>query len=107
MATSINVGQSLPLSLKFADAAGNDVANPNLDGPPQWANATPGTGALSQAADGLSATYQGVAAGADTVRVVLTAAGQSFTATLDLTVVAVAPAPNFASVQIVPGTPTP
>lgn len=101
MATTITVGQTLPLTIAFLDQAGQPMtATP--DQPPGWAtNST--TDLLSVAADGLSATLKGVNPGDDVITLTVIVAGVTFSASLDVTVVA---APQvLTSVEIVPGTP--
>jgi hypothetical protein len=104
MATTINVGQTLPLSVKYLDASGNDItADVTPDAPPAWTDTTPVTDTLT--GFGSTATALGLAAGTDVITMDVTVGGVAFSATLDLTVAALVPV--VASVEIVAGTPTP
>ena len=106
MATTIKVGQTLPLSISFLDQSGQPMATtPTPDAPPTWAD-TAAVSSLTQAADGLTASLVGNAAGADTVRVQLVVSGTPFEATIDVTVEAVAPTQTLTSIAIVAGTPS-
>lgn len=108
MASSMNVGQTVPMSIEFLDQNGQPMAvTPTPDAAPAWAQTTPATDTLSAAPNGLSATAVGLAAGSDTIHLNLTVAGVAFSATLDLTVNAVAPSQTLTSIGIVAGTPTP
>ncbi|MES2137587.1 MAG: hypothetical protein V4502_11085 [Pseudomonadota bacterium] len=106
MATTIKVGQTLPLSIEFLDQDGKPMATaPVPDAAPAWAQTTPATESLTAAPDGMSASTVGVAAGGDTVHLNLSVGGQAFSATLDVTVEAVAPSQTLTSIGIVAGTP--
>ena len=108
MATTINVGQTLPMSIEYTDSNGNKTLTWPTDGAPAWSDTTPATDTLVAAADGNSATALGVAGGDDTINLALSAGGVPFSATLALTVIPAAPpAPVLASIAIIPGTPTP
>lgn len=99
-----NVGQPLPMSIAFFDADHNPMSpTPVPDTPPSWTDTTPATGTLTVAADGLTASELGVAAGADTVNLAVIVGGQTFSATLDLVVQAKPQV--LTSVEIVAGTP--
>lgn len=104
MATTFTVGQTLPLSIAFLDQFGKAMSpTPATDTPPSWTNGTPATDTLTVAADGLSATDLGVTAGSDTINLGVAVAGKTFTATLDVSIVAAVQV--LSSVNIVPGTP--
>ncbi len=109
MATEQNVGQTLPLSIRFLDAAGQEPqpgeVAPVPDSPPEWANSSPLIEGLSAAADGMTAAATGLAAGADTIRVTLRVGGIVYAATLDVTVNARVPSFTLASIEIIAGTP--
>lgn len=106
MATTIKVGQTLPMSIEFLDSNGNVVSPPPAtDTAPQWSQNDSSVGTLSQSSDGMSAQEIGLAAGNDVISLDLVIGGKTFDATLDLTVEAVAS--QVASIRIVPGTPTP
>ncbi len=109
MATTLAVGQSLPLTIKYLDQLGNEMATaPTPDTPPAWTQSNSAAETLTPAADGLSAEVAAVAEGEDTVSLSLAVAGLSFSASLAVTVHAVAPpAQVLTSIEIVPGTPTP
>ena len=106
MAITLNVGQSVPLTIAFLDQHGQPMATmPTLDAPAEWANSNAAVDTLAVADDHLSATDTAVAEGTDTVTLSLSVGGVAFSATLDVTVAA---APQvLTSVEIVPGTPTP
>lgn len=106
MASTIKVGQTLPLSIEFLDQDGNPMMpTPAPDAPPTWQQTSPATESLTAALDGLTASTTGVAAGGDTVHLNLTVGGIPFSATLDVTVEAVAPSQTLTSISIVVGTP--
>lgn len=106
MATSINVGQTLPMSIEFIDTNGNTVSPaPTMDGPPKWSQNDSSVDLLTQTSGGLTAATQGTKAGSDVITLDLTIGGANFSATLDLIVAAAVS--NIASIRIVPGTPTP
>lgn len=109
MATELQIGETLPLSIAFLDQHGQPMpSNPIPDAPPQWANTTPLTEAVTAALDGLSANAVALAAGNDTIKVTLTVSGTEYTATLDVTVDAAVPmvvAPTLTSIGIVAGVP--
>lgn len=104
MATTDIVGQTLPLSLAFLDQHGQPMTvQPSVDSPPQWSNSNPAAETLSVAGDGLSATAVAIAPGVDTITVSVSVGGQSFQATLDVSVTEAGQ--KLTNVQIVPGTP--
>lgn len=104
MATSMNVGQKLPITIQFLDQNGNPMApTPVPDAPPTWTNSNNTVGTLVVASDALSAEEDALTAGATTVGMTLAVAGVSFTASLDVTVAAAAQV--LTSVVLVPGTP--
>lgn len=106
MATTINVGQTLPLSIRFLDQNGQEMkATP--DTPPQWSQNDSSIDLLTQSADGMTAAAQGTAAGNDIIGVQLAVAGRTFNARLDITVAAIVPVQTLTSIEIVPGTPSP
>jgi hypothetical protein len=104
MATSLQVGQSLPLSIMFSDQNGSPMnVTPVPDSPPTWTNTTAATGGITPSADGLSASYAGVAAGTDTINLSVVVGGKTFAASIAVTVAAAAQV--LTSVEIVAGTP--
>jgi len=104
MATSLIVGQTLPLSIAYLDQHGQPMAtSPAADAPPAWANTTPATETLTASADGLTASALAVGPGSDTIRVTLAVGGVQFSATLDVTVAAAVQ--TLTSVEIVAGVP--
>ncbi len=106
MAATLKVGQTLPFSIRYLDQNGIEMSpTPTTDAPPAWAQNTPATESLTAAPDGLTASAIGLAAGIDTIQVTLAVGGNSFQATLDVTVEAVAPSQTLTSIEIVPGTP--
>lgn len=108
MATEINVGQTLPLSIRYLDTTGQPMGTPPTpDAPPAWTQTTSADDTLTPATDGLSATALGLEAGSDVVNLTLAVGGVSFTATLDVTINAVVPVQTLGSIEIVAGTPTP
>ncbi len=108
MATTINVGQTLPLSIRYLDTTGQPMTTPPApDAAPSWTNTDAAVATLTPAADGLTADALGVAAGSDVVDLTLMVGGVSFSASLDLTVDAVVPVQTLGSIEIVAGTPTP
>lgn len=105
MAVSLQVGQKLPLSIGFLDQNGSPMAvTPVPDSPPTWSNSTAATGTLTPSADGLSASYAGVAAGTDTISLGVVVGGKTFAASIAVTVAAAAQV--LTSVEIIAGTPT-
>ncbi len=108
MATTIKAGQTLPMTLKYTDTAGNVTTTFKTDSPAQWADTTPTADTLSADADGNSAEALGLPAGGDdTINVTVMAGGVPFTASLALTVEPEVVVRTLAKVEIVPGTPTP
>ena len=104
MATMQNVGQTTPLSIRYLDENGQPMpTDPTPDFPPVWSQTNTAVDLLTPAADGLTASAKGVVAGSDTIKMDVSVGGKSFSATLDMTVNAVAPVPT--SVEIVAGTP--
>lgn len=104
MATTITVGQTLPMIIRYLDQQGQPMATTQTpDLAPAWTQASPTTDALVVAPDGFSATARGLAVGTDTVSLTLSVGGTSFSATLDVQVDA---APQvLTSIEIVPGAP--
>lgn len=108
MATELKVGQFLPLSIAFLDVDGNPmVETPKPDAPPSWANIPSNADSLTASPDGMTATVNALAVGVDTVRLQVSVNGQTYEATVDLSVVSSGPVQTLGSVQIVVGTPTP
>lgn len=103
MSTSMNVGQTLPLSIAELDQNGQPMQSfVTPDSPPTWTQSDT-SNTLTVAADGLTATLLAATVGTDTLSLTVIAGGKTFTATLD---VAIAAAPQvLTSVEIVPGTP--
>lgn len=108
MAASLQVGQTAPLSIAFLDQSGNPMATtPTPDSPPSWTNTSPTIETLTVADGGLTATLTALAAGDDEVSLTVVVGGQTFTASVAVTVTAEAPpAQVLTSVGIVVGTPT-
>ena len=87
MAVTLSIGHTLAMSLSFVDQHGNPMLTPvTPDSPPVWSDTTPATETLAVAADSMSATGTPLAAGGDTVNVSVVVGGQTFTASLDVTV---------------------
>ncbi len=108
MATTLNVGQTLPLSIRFLDQDGKEMSpTPTPDSPPQWAQSNSLAELLTQTADGLSATVVASAAGDDTISLDMSVGGRAFSAILQVTVAGVVVVPVLTGIEIVPGTPTP
>lgn len=85
--TTVTVGHSIALSIKFFDQNGNPMLTaPAPDAPPIWSNTTPATETLKPAADGLTCEADALAAGSDTVSLSLMVGGKAFSATLAVTV---------------------
>ena len=106
MSASLNVGQSVPITITELDQNGHPLTSPVVpDSPPAWSQSTPATGTLAVAADGMSAQYTGVAAGTDTIAATLIAGGNSYSAQVNVTVAAVAQV--LTSIELDVGTPTP
>jgi uncharacterized protein YjdB len=102
MATELNVGQTLQLSVAFLDQHGQPMATqPSPDAPPTWSQSSPPTATLTPSPDALSATETAVAAGSDVVSLSLLVGGHEFSATLDVTVNPEAQV--LTSIEIVPG----
>lgn len=102
MSTTLFVGQGLPLSIAFLDQAAKLMPG-TPDQTPTWATSAPGPDVLTVAGDGLAATFKAVDLGDDILTLTVVAGGKTFSASLDITVVA---APQvLTSVEIVAGTP--
>jgi len=108
MAATINVGQTLPLSIAYLDQGGQPMAStPFADAPPAWSHTDATVSDLTAAADGNTASVVGLASGADTITLSVLVGGKSFNATLSLTVAAVMPPPQvLTSIEIVADTPS-
>lgn len=111
MAASLQVGQTVPLSIAFLDQNGQPmITQPTPDSPPSWTNNMPNIETLTVADGGMSATLAALAEGSDTVTLSLTVGGQAFSATLAVTVSAEAPPPPpeqvLTNIGIVVGTPS-
>lgn len=89
---ALSVGHTASFTLEFLDQNGNPMlTTPVPDAAPVWTDTTPATGTLTAGTTGLTASELAIAAGGDTVTVVLTVGGVSFTASVSL---AVASAPQ-------------
>lgn len=89
MATTLSVGHKLNMSIGFFDQHGNPMLTaPTPDTPPAWSNTTPATESIAPSADGLTCVGTPVAAGSDTVNLIVTVGGNNFSASLDVTVTA-------------------
>ena len=78
---------------------------PTPDSAPGWLQTNVSAETLTPAQDGLTCSDLGIAAGSDTVKVDLNVNGKPFSATIDMTVVAVGQ--TLTSIEIVAGVPTP
>lgn len=109
MANSLQVGQSVPLSIAFLDQSGNPMETvPTPDSPPSWTSNAPNIETLTVADGGLTATLTGVAAGDDVVALSLSVGGVAFSTNIAVTVTTEAPpAQVLTSIGIVFGTPVP
>lgn len=107
MAASQNVGQTTSFSIEYLDQNGSPMlVVPVPDAAPAWSQTNPAAETLTAAADGNTASVLGMAAGSDTVKVDLAVHGVSFSATIDMTVIAVA-GQTLTSIAIVASAPTP
>ncbi len=105
MAYEIAVGETESLSIEYLDQNGEPmVPTPTPDTPPEWAQTDDTVQDLVAAADGLTATAKGLAAGSDTVQLTVIVGDKTFTDTTEATVTA--PAQILTSVRIV-ATPAP
>lgn len=87
MAVTLSIGHTVALSLVFVDQHGNPMLMPVVpDSPPTWSDTTPATETLAVAADSMSAIGTPLVAGNDTVNVSVVVGGQTFAASLDVTV---------------------
>ena len=102
VATSLNVGQTVPLSISYLDQNGQPmVPTPTPDSPAAWSQLDPTIQDLIAAQDGNTATATGLKAGSDTLQLTVIVGGQTFVATMDAVVNAVVPAQTLTSVNIV------
>ena len=93
MAFDLPLDHTAHLSLTVVDSKGNPISpQPAFDAPPSWTDTTPATETLAASADGLTVTLTPLVVGADTVSVSCAVGGKSFTASLDVSVSAAAPA---------------
>lgn len=105
MALSLQLTQTLPLSIEFDDTTGAAIQPaPAPDTAPVWTVSDTTIATLMPAADGLSAALVAVAVGTVTVSLTLVVTGTAFSASLSVPVVSAAV--SVASIKIVPGTPT-
>lgn len=103
MATSMTVGQTLPLSIAELDQNGHPMTTfVTPDSPPTWTQSDT-SNTLTVSADGLTATLTGVTVGTDTLSLTVAAGGKTFSATLDVVIAAAVQV--LTSVEIVAGTP--
>lgn len=87
MAVTLSVGHTLNMSIQFLDQNGNPMLTPPTpDSPPSWSDTTSATETLAPAANGLSCVGTPIAAGSDVVNLSVVVGGQTFSATLDVTV---------------------
>ena len=88
--TALNtVGAKVPLGFAIAFFDQNlqpMLTTPTPDSPPTWTNTTPASETLAVAADGETATATAVAAGTDAVNTNVIVGGNTFTATIAVTV---------------------
>lgn len=104
MATTMNVGQRLPIKIEFLDTAGNVMSPPPVaDALPSWGNSDNSVGTLEIAADAMSAMENALTPGNVGVGVALSIGGVSASASLEIAVVAAVPV--FATIRLTPGTP--
>jgi hypothetical protein len=88
---TLSVGHVAALSIIYLDQNGNPMlTTPTPDAPPTWSNTNSAAATLAAASDGLTATETAIAAGSDTVNLSLAVSGQSFSASLGVTVQAAA-----------------
>ena len=86
----VTVGHTLNCSISFLDQNGNPMlTTPTPDSPPVWAGANPAVETVKPSADGLTAEVDTVAVGTDTVSLTVVVGGQTFTASLAVSVDAV------------------
>lgn len=106
MAVTQNVGQTTAFSIEYLDQNGQKMlVTPTPDAPPQWSQTDPAIDQLTAAADGNTADAKGLAAGTETIKLDLKVGGVDFSATIDMTVVAVVPAQVLTSIAIVAAAP--
>ena len=106
MAATQNVGQTTSFSIAYFDQNGAPMAvTPTPDATPAWSQSDPTVDTLTAAADGNTASALGLKAGTETIEVALAVGGHSFSATIDMTVVAVVPAQTLTSIGIVASPP--
>jgi hypothetical protein len=106
MAATQNVGQTTSFSIAYMDQNGQPmVPMPTPDAPPAWSQSDSAVDTLTAAADGNTASAFGLAPGTETIAVSLAVGGQSFSATIDMTVVAVVPTQTLTSIEIVASPP--
>lgn len=103
MATTLMVGQKLPLSIAFLDQNGLPIVV-TPDSPPVWGG-TVAADNLAVAPDGLTATLSAVDTGDDVLTLTVIAGGKTFSASLDVTITPAVVVPVLTTVQIVPGVP--
>jgi hypothetical protein len=98
---TVNVGHSVTMTLTYLDQNGNPMLTPPTpDSPPSWSDTTPATGTLTEQPGNLEAIETAVAPGNDVVSVSVVVGGQTFSASLGITVQA---APQvLTSVEITP-----
>jgi uncharacterized protein GlcG (DUF336 family) len=102
MATELNVGQTLQLSVAFLDQHGQPMTTqPSPDATPAWSQSSSPTATLAPSSDGLTAIEAAIAQGADTVSLTLAVGGHEFSATLEVTVNSEPQV--LTSIEIVPG----
>ena len=99
MATTVSVGHKVNMAIAFFDQHGNPMlTTPAPDSPPTWSDTNPAAGTLVTDPTGLTAVDTAIAEGSDTVNLTVVVGGQSFSASLDITVT---PEPQvLSSVQI-------
>lgn len=87
MSVALTVGHKVACSLEFMDQFGNPMlVTPKPDAAPVWSDTTPVTGTLTPSPDGLTASELAIAAGTDTIAVLLAVGGVQFKASIDLAV---------------------
>lgn len=106
MAATLKVGQSAAATIRYLDQDGKPMEIAQTpDAMPQWGQTTPATTRVTPLPGSLTADIVALAAGTDTIRLILSVGGDQFTATLDIEVEA--PAQVLTSIGIALETPTP
>jgi hypothetical protein len=99
--TPVNVGHKINMSIEYLDQNGNPMLiTPVPSSPPSWSNTNAAAETLAPAPDGNTCIATAIAPGSDTVNLSLMVGGQTFAASLAVTVQT---APQvLTSIEIVP-----